>query len=76
MKSMKRPDESFSELFLRIGKKPLQIKDIIGILKQTPEEAAEFKRRVREIHEELGKGMERRIEDVRARFKRYHRASE
>ncbi len=75
IKGMKKPDESFSELFLRIGKKPLTIKDIAGILKHTPEEAAEFRKRFWEYRKSLGEGMEKRIEDVRTRFKRYNRSS-
>lgn len=69
---LKHDGESFSELFLRLSSKPLLVKDIVGILQHTPEEAREFSERVKKIHEELGKGWEERIADVRARLKRYN----
>lgn len=72
VKGMKRENESFSDLFKRLGKKQLRVKDIVGCLKQTPEEAEAFRKRVQQIHEELGKGLQKRIEDVRARFQRSH----
>lgn len=67
---LKHEGESFSELFLRLSSKPLLVKDLVGILRHTPEEAREFADRVKKIHEELGKGWEERIADVRARLKR------
>jgi predicted CopG family antitoxin len=72
VKRLKKGEESFSDLFLRLGGKSITAKDILGVLKHVPEETAALKRSVREIHEELSRGMEKRIEDVRSRLKRYH----
>ncbi len=74
IKSLKRADESFSDLFLRIGKKPLKIMDIAGVLKHTPAEAAAFRKQFWEFRKSLGEGMQKRIEDVRVRLKRHHRS--
>ena len=74
IKHLKRGEESFSELFLRIAPKRITIKDIAGILKHTPEEAAAFKHRVLEYHKQLGEDWDKRIEDVRSRLKRHHRS--
>ena len=70
IKRLKTGDESFSELFNRLGNKPLRVKDLIGVLKTTTEDADAFQKRVRAIREELGKGMDKRIDHVRARLKR------
>jgi len=75
IKHLKREDESFSQLFVRIAKKPVTLKDIAGILKHTPQEADAFRKRVLLARKELGEGMDKRIEDVRTRLKRYHRSS-
>ena len=72
IKSMKHEEESFSDLFLRIGRKPLTIKDLAGILKHTPAEAEAFKRRVLEARERLNKSMQEHTEDARTRLKRDH----
>ncbi len=72
MKRLKGADESFSELFIRIGKKQLTVDGIAGILKHTPEEAQAFRERVRAVHEGLNAGFKRRAADVRARLKRIH----
>ncbi|MBI4140804.1 antitoxin VapB family protein [Candidatus Woesearchaeota archaeon] len=72
MHHLKHEGESFSELFLRLSSKPILVKDIVGILQHTPEEARAFAERVKKIHEELGKGWEERIADVRARLKRHN----
>ena len=69
---MKEADESFSELFKRIGKKQLTAEDVIGALKQTPAEARAFRERVRAVHEGIGVGLEGNIDHVRARLKRSH----
>ena len=65
IKRMKRGDESFSELFKRMSKAPVKVKDIVGLLKDTG-----FKERVLEKHKELSEGFARRIADVRTRLKR------
>ncbi|MBI2136274.1 hypothetical protein HYU06_04325, partial [Candidatus Woesearchaeota archaeon] len=46
----------------------LKVKDIVGILKTNQEDAAAFSKRVKQIREELGKGMEKRMEDIRSRL--------
>ena len=72
IKRLKMGDESFSELFMRLSAKPLRVKDLCGALKHTPEEAEAFRRRVQQIHEDLGKGLQKRIDDVRTRLQRNH----
>lgn len=69
VRRLKNETESFSDLFLRLGKRCVTVSDIRGILKHTPEQAAEFSARVRAVHERLGKGFEERKEYVRARLK-------
>ena len=70
IKRLKQGDESFSDLFLRLGTHQLTAKDIVGILKHTPEEDRIYKERVLKLHEELGEGLQKRLDDVRTRFKR------
>jgi predicted CopG family antitoxin len=72
IKRLKHEGESFSDLFKRLGSTRARVSDIMGILKHTPKEADEFARRVKDIHEELGKGFARRIDNVHARFKHTH----
>ncbi len=72
IRGLKEEHESFSNLFVRLGKRSLTCKDIIGILKQTPEEARELAHRVHVVHERLGQGLGRRAADVRARLQRTH----
>ncbi|MBI4450350.1 antitoxin VapB family protein [Candidatus Woesearchaeota archaeon] len=69
---LKQQDESFSDLFLRIGRPHMTARDLLGKAKLSPEDSAEFRRRVREVHEGLGKGLEEHIEYVRSRLKRTH----
>ena len=64
----KEERESFSDTFVRPGKRSLTCKDVIGIIKQTPEEARELAQRVRAAHERLGHGLERRKAVVRTRL--------
>ena len=66
IKGLKREDESFSELFLRIAPKRVTIKDIAGIFKHTPEEIEAWQERIRQGRRDFDEGMERRITDVRA----------
>jgi len=49
---------------MEIKTKCLKVKDIFGILKTTPEEAAAFSKRVKSIREELSRDMEKRMEDI------------
>ncbi len=76
IRSMKNEGESFSELFKRIGKRHLIVNDIVGILKQDKKEGEDFKLRVAKIRDDLSKDMERRIDDVRTRFKRANRTNQ
>lgn len=72
IKRLKNAEESFSELFMRIGSRQLTVKDIAGVLKQTPEESEKLRRRVHEVHERIGVGIQKRINDVRSRLKRFN----
>ena len=72
IKRMKKGEESFSDLFLRLGGRPLMIKDVIGVLKQTPEEAEAFRRRVLDAGQRLNESLQKGVADVRARLKRHH----
>lgn len=72
IKSMKRGEESFSELFLRIGGRSLTIKDLAGVLHHNPEEAKSFRDKVWNARKESGKGLGGRVADVRSRLKRAH----
>lgn len=55
IKGLKRGDESFSELFLRISPRTITIKDIAGIMKNS-----DIEERFWELRKNLGKGMEKR----------------
>jgi len=69
LKRMKRDDESFSELFLRLSGRTLLVKDIIGILKNDAGADA-WRERVIASRERLNTDLERRAGNVRARLKR------
>lgn len=75
IKHLKKAEESFSELFLRISPRKLTIKDIAGILQHTPEQTKQWQERIRQMRREFDEGMEKRIEDVRTRLKRAHRSN-
>lgn len=72
IKRLKYGNESFSDLFLRLGSKPLTARDVVGVLKHTPEESRAYVESVRKLHKELGEGLQARLDDVRARFQRAH----
>ena len=72
IKSLKNDNESFSELFKRLGKRQMKVKDIVGALGHSEEEARAFQERVKSIREQMGRDMEERIQDVHNRFKRTH----
>ena len=72
MKRLKFEDESFSELFKRLSSKNATARDILGMLKHSPEESKAFRRRVKEAGDRLDKGIREGIEDVRSRLKRNH----
>ncbi len=63
IKRMKGENESFSDLFLRIGKSQLTVKDLIGVVKGT----GLYERFMRE-RRLLREGSLKRLEDVRARL--------
>ena len=67
---LKKTDESFSELFKRVGGVHSTAREIFGIMKLSPEESLKFRKNVISIRKELGEGLDRRMKDVRARFKR------
>ncbi len=60
LKSMKRPDESFSDVILRVGKRRVTAKDIFGTLKMDKKEAERMRKAVRETRKQLNKEMEDR----------------
>jgi predicted CopG family antitoxin len=67
LSSMKRPDESFSDVILRIGsEKPVTARDIFGKSKLPEKELDELRKRAREARERFDKGMRGR-RDVLAR---------
>ena len=72
VKQLKTRDESFSDLFLRIGKKHPTFADIRGLLLHTPDKGATFAHRVEEAHARLGADVRRRVDDVRTRLQRTH----
>lgn len=67
---LKHSGESFSELFKRLGRKQLRIKDILSFVKHTPEEAKEFGERILEVRNKMDKDMEEKIKRVRIGFER------
>lgn len=71
-KRLKREDESFSDLFLRLGARALTLKDIKGVLKHSPEEALAFRKRVQEERHLLSQNLTQREDYVRTRLKRAH----
>ena len=68
VKRLKNENESFSQLFLRLAENKTQIKNIIGLLKQLPDEGAAFAERVKNTREQMSKDMEEKIEHVRRRL--------
>ena len=68
IKRMKGVEESFSELFRRLGKQQLTIDDVAGILDESEEETEAFRKRVQESRKRMNVGFRRRIADVRARL--------
>jgi len=70
LKWMKKENESFSELFLRISKKPITTKEIAGILKRTPEESEKSVKEFWINRKQLSEAIKKRRENVRARLQR------
>ena len=73
VKDLKQEDESFSDLFLRLGKRTLRVKDLAGFLQGTPERAKELREKLKQLRQETDASFEQRMKDVRARFKRANR---
>lgn len=71
IKRMKAEDESFSELFRRLGKRRFTIDDAAGMLKIGEREAAAFQERIRQMRSAFDVDMRRRMERVRARLERH-----
>jgi predicted CopG family antitoxin len=71
VKRLKKTDESFSDLFLRMGKKAT-IRDLVGVLKMNRAEGNAFQKRVKVVRRDLNEGFERGIKDVRTRLQRNH----
>ena len=61
IKKMKLGDESFSDLFLRIGEGNLKIKDLIGALKLPPDAHANLKSSVLANRKAAQESHERRM---------------
>jgi predicted CopG family antitoxin len=61
IKNLKKPEESFSELFIRISPKKFTIKDIAGMLKDS-----DIEERFWKFRRQLGRGMEKRHNDLRS----------
>ncbi len=72
IKSLKHENESFSELFKRLGRRSYTLKDIAGALKYNAKDLASFRERVKKEREAANKDFERRVENVRSRLKRTH----
>lgn len=71
-KRLKREDESFSDLFLRLGARALTLKDIKGVLHHSSAEALAFRKRVQEERHVLSQNLTQREDYVRTRLKRAH----
>ncbi len=65
MKRAKKNGESFSDLAIRTYGKKITAKDLLGILKGGDIE--EGRKRLKEIHERLGKDMEEKLRALRSR---------
>ncbi len=62
---LKHENESFSKLFLRLGERKLQVKDLIGAIKITEKEAKEWQEQIGESRENLNKDMGERYAHFR-----------
>lgn len=60
IKRLKSAGESFSQLFLRISRKKLKVKDLVGAVKLSDKEYKALKRRVKEHREKTSKDIEER----------------
>ncbi len=61
IKNMKNPGESFSQLFLRISKKKMKVKDLIGAVKLSDEEYRALKKHTKKLRKKASKDMEERL---------------
>lgn len=60
LKSMKRPDESFSDLILRKYEKKVTAKDLFGLWKDRDIDIEKVRKDMRRFREEFDKDMEKR----------------
>ncbi len=72
LKKLKHENESFSQLFKRLGDTKVTVNDIFGLSKSSKEESDEFLKRVSGVRKNMNKDMEKRMHDVRSRLKRAH----
>ena len=72
VKQLKRADESFSDLFNRLGKQHFKVSDALGILGPSPKAAQEFADRVKSIRSALHQGFMERTINAHPRLKRTH----
>jgi predicted CopG family antitoxin len=68
LKWIKKENESFSELFLRISKKPITTKQITGILNRTPEESEKNIKEFWTNRKQLSEAIKKRRENARTRL--------
>lgn len=68
VKSLKNDDESFSDLFLRLGKQRVTFKDIVGILGPGDIDTDA----VKDLRKKMSRDMEAKISHVRARLERHN----
>ena len=66
IKKLKYEEESFSDLFKRIGRDKMFIRNYFGILKKSEKELEKERKRIREIREKLSRDMEKREKNVRS----------
>lgn len=72
LKKDKEENESFSEVILRTHGKKLTVKEICGILKESPEEGKAWSERVKKIHAQFGKDMEERQNKLKKQWEGLH----
>ena len=64
LKGLKHSNESFSEVIVRVGSRHATAKDLFGILRSTPEQVTEHRKRFKRIRQKLSQEVEDRIKSV------------
>jgi len=64
LKRLKYEDESFSNLFKRIGSEKISIGNYFGVLGKSERELKEARKRIKEIRKKVSKDMEKREKNV------------